>query len=173
MKKGTKTLLTTAAALGVITASASYFVAMADNYKQGENGEYSHGYEDNHKNKFKKSLRKMDSDGDGMLSREEFMAMMEGKGPFTKFDVNEDGVIEESDLEAYAAQKAQKMLEHLTTHLDENNDGKITQAEFDSHRDARFASFDSDDDGKLNRKEMREMIKARKAEYKNMRDLRG
>ncbi|QYX57919.1 calcium-binding protein [Roseovarius sp. SCSIO 43702] len=45
--------------------------------------------------------------------------------------------------------------------LDADGDGKITRAEMQAHRDARFAEVDSDGDGKLSAAELEARMKAR------------
>lgn len=54
-------------------------------------------------------LEKLDANGDGSVSKDEFMAAHEEK--FTEMDTNGDGVISKEELEARRAQWKEKMEE--------------------------------------------------------------
>lgn len=73
-----------------------------------------------------RKLLAMDTDGDGRISRAEFMAAAKpGKGDpaakFAKLDRNGDGVIDKSEIDARLAHQFRK--------LDVNGDGILTPAE--------------------------------------------
>jgi uncharacterized low-complexity protein len=47
-------------------------------------------------------------------------------------------------------------------HMDSDKDGKITKAEFDTHKDAMFRKMDANGDGSISKDEMQAAMKARK-----------
>ena len=76
------------------------------------------------------NLKEADKDGDGTLSREE--------------------------LEAHAlARIIERRANRMERRLDVNGDGTVTIEEIEKHRAKQFAALDRNDDGQLDRKEMR------------------
>ena len=76
------------------------------------------------------NLKAADKDGDGTLSREE--------------------------LEAHAlARIIERRANRMERRLDVNGDGTVTIEEIEKHRAKQFAALDRNDDGQLDRKEMR------------------
>src|SRR5215475_3787502 len=71
-----------------------------------------------------------DTNGDGVITREEFHAARERL--FVRLDRNGDGFIDKDDLSGRLAgrQKAQERLAELVTQLDKDGDGRVSRAEF-------------------------------------------
>ncbi|HWK55526.1 MAG TPA: EF-hand domain-containing protein [Hyphomicrobiales bacterium] len=119
-------------------------------------------------------FRSLDTDEDGWISHEEFMAT--GEVSWQRYDVSGDGVIgtEEQDPQAgdvtradgernydQALLDARRMLYLPSTHskrgtielYDADGDGAVTRAEFDAGREDTFARTDSNGDGRLDAQE--------------------
>jgi Ca2+-binding EF-hand superfamily protein len=101
-------------------------------------------------------LRRLDTDGDGRVSKEEY-----AHREFDQYDRNRDGVLDENDVPPRVA-KEQGPARRLKG-LDKNGDGKVTFAEFaDGPILDRFKSLDKDGSGYLERPEI-EAIAAKMA----------
>src|SRR4051812_30583965 len=71
-----------------------------------------------------------DTNGDGVVTREEFQAARERL--FGRLDRNGDGFIDADDLSGRMAgrQKSQKRLAELVSQLDKDGDGRVSKPEF-------------------------------------------
>jgi Ca2+-binding EF-hand superfamily protein len=100
-----------------------------------------------------------DTNGDGVITREEFHAARERA--FTKLDRNGDGYIDKDDLSGRLAgrQKAQERLAQLVTQLDQDGDGRVSKAEFVDGPTPLFDRADADHNGELSRDEVAAMKK--------------
>lgn len=116
------------------------------------------------------AFAKADTNGDGMVSRAEFLAAAGTE--FDKMDANHDGQLTEQEMVSFAkARRAKmaaehaawqrKMREEIFSRLDANHDGYLDQAEFDklaSHLRgedpvALFKRVDENGDGKISLEE--------------------
>ena len=81
-------------------------------------------------------FKKLDTDGNGTLSKEEF----------------------DAGMSKHHAKRFQKRQARMMEHLDANKDGKITQDEMGTHlQDRMMARLDADGDGRISKKEMKSM----------------
>ena len=88
---------------GMEPLSGGYMMLAEDKSPEGKCGEGKCG---GMKGKGKQCMTKMDADGDGNISREEFMKGHEVK--FDQIDANSDGVIDASERNAHMQQKKGK-----------------------------------------------------------------
>jgi Ca2+-binding EF-hand superfamily protein len=112
-------------------------------------------------------FRKLDTDGDGKVSRAEAAAQPRFAERFDTMDANRDGVIDRADREARGKQRRDEWF----AKADADKDGKLTRAEIDqadvqrrtefqqrmqARMDERFAAADKDRDGSLSREEVKD-----------------
>jgi Ca2+-binding EF-hand superfamily protein len=88
----------------------------------------------------------MDKDGDGKVSREEFMG---APAMFDRLDVNNDGSLSKDE-----AAEAPKIMADLLRAMDKDGDGKISREEFRGQPE-RFTQLDADKDGFISQAEIR------------------
>lgn len=102
-------------------------------------------------------LQRVDTNGDGAVSKDEMIAAREHA--FKKLDRNGDGVIDEKEIEGARdaiidrADAAQAMLGTRGRRMDTNGDGKVSEDEFRS-RTPLFDLADRNGDGKLSADEI-------------------
>jgi len=71
-------------------------------------------------------------------------------------DTDGDGVLSRAEIEAHSlAQLVKRTADRMERRFDFNRDGKVTLEEIERHRAKRFALLDANDDGQLDRREMR------------------
>jgi len=71
-------------------------------------------------------------------------------------DTNGDGTLDRAEIEAHALkQMVKRMADRMERRLDINGDGTVTLDEVEKQKAKEFAALDRNDDGKLDRKEMR------------------
>ncbi|MFC5385766.1 EF-hand domain-containing protein [Aquamicrobium segne] len=76
-------------------------------------------------------------------------------------DTNGDGTLDREEIEAHALkQMVKRMADRMERRLDINGDGTVTLDEIEKQKAKEFAVLDRNDDGKLDRKEMRAAHKA-------------
>jgi EF-hand domain pair len=94
-----------------------------------------------------------DSNGDGIITREEFVAA--GERAFARLDRNSDGYIDHGDMSGRLAarQNARDRLADLVAQLDKDGDGRISRAEFMDARTVWFDRADTDHNRVLSREE--------------------
>ncbi len=97
-------------------------------------------------------IERIDKDGDGKVSRDEFPGPSEH---FTQFDKDEDGYLDESELPDGPPPEngGNNQMGNHFSNLDKDNDGKISQDEFPGPSE-HFTEFDKDSDGYLVENEM-------------------
>jgi Ca2+-binding EF-hand superfamily protein len=113
-------------------------------------------------------ILRMDSDGDGQISREEFQLPAERRGPrfFEDADADGDGNISRDELLANLdqgadereAQRRERLLERFDR-MDADGNGVVERAEI---LDQTFARMDANGDGFVTEDEARSMHESRK-----------
>lgn len=107
----------------------------------------------------------MDANKDGILQPEELQAGTDGK--FKAADLNGDGVIspeeaqqavatfetDHQDMYGNQTERKGRELEQRLDKIDANEDGIISQAEYEAYYKERYTKLDKDGDGALNVKE--------------------
>ncbi len=123
-------------------------------------------YRRQQENKGKKSkLARLDTDGDGSISKEEFIAsrIKQIENRFLKLDKNKDGKL---TTDEFAKKKNQYAT--LFENIDANKDGKISNEEKDAALERLFNRLDQNQDQIVTEKEIKEgrKHKMRKPEIK-------
>jgi Ca2+-binding EF-hand superfamily protein len=95
-----------------------------------------------------------DTNGDGVITREEFHAARERL--FGRLDRNGDGFVDKEDLSGRLAgrAKAQERLAELVAQLDKDGDGRVSKGEFVDGPTPLFELADRDHDGVLSKEEI-------------------
>lgn len=95
---------------------------------------------------------KMDANDDGSVDLSEFSNMDRLK----EADKNGDGTLSQDEIEAMAMKRVvERQAQRMTKRLDVDGDGIVTIAEVEKQKGKRFALMDRNDDGKLEKSEMR------------------
>jgi len=112
-------------------------------------------------------MSKSDSDGDGLISLDEFHDF--DRGMFQRMDSNGDGVVTQDEIEMHMQEMQSKMtgrhsemqsrIEGHFTQADTNQDGMVTSEEAKS---AAFSRIDEDADGYLSSSELQNARQHRK-----------
>lgn len=112
-----------------------------------------------------KMIERRDTNGDGVVSFEEFQVPPRSEERFTRADANGDGKVTREELEATLNERSDGALERFEE-LDADDDGVITEAE---RKRAMFDRIDANGDGQLDAEELlqaqtsiREQMKARR-----------
>jgi Ca2+-binding EF-hand superfamily protein len=100
-------------------------------------------------------MEKLDTNKDGAISKEEFEAKRASE--FSEADADKDGTVTMAELSAYHEQKREERRQarerRMFERLDENNDGTVSEDEF--QKVGMFDRMDKNDDGKVTPDEMR------------------
>ncbi len=131
-------------------------------------------------------LARVDTNGDGLISKAEHRAMVEAR--FARMDADKDGSVEAGEGRKGMGKAKWKRggdrrgpggpggpggPAMAMKKADTNGDGAISRAEFDAQSAERFAKLDTNKDGKIDATEMQaQRDKARDA-MKKMRERRG
>jgi Ca2+-binding EF-hand superfamily protein len=101
-----------------------------------------------------KFLEGADTNGDGVITREEFKVARERA--FTRLDRNGDGYIDKDDLSSRLAgrRNALERLTQLVAQLDKDGDGRVSKTEFVEGPTPLFDRADTDHNGELSRDEV-------------------
>lgn len=94
-------------------------------------------------------LQKMDTNGDGRISLDEYVAAATAR--FKSIDTQNKGTIDAADIAASPAtiQRDEKIATAIVKHVDTSGKGYITQDDVVAAAQARFAKLDKNGDGKL------------------------
>lgn len=130
-------------------------------------------------------MARVDTNGDGLISKAENRAMVEAR--FARMDADKDGTVEAGEGRKSMGKGKGKWKRSgegrgpggpggpamAMKKADTNGDGAISKAEFDAMSAQRFAKLDTNKDGKIDATEMQaQRDKARDA-MKKMRERRG
>lgn len=104
-------------------------------------------------------ILRLDNDGDGRISREEFRPPEERRGPdiFAEADANDDGAVSRDELLTKIAEVETQRMEWATARfadMDSDGNGEVSM---DEARDYAFSRLDADGDGYVTDEEAREM----------------
>ena len=142
-------------------------------------------------------MARVDTNGDGMISKAENRAMVEAR--FARMDADKDGTVEAGEgRKGMGKAKWKRGGERpgpggpgmgpggpggpgmgaggpgkALAKLDTNKDGAISKAEFDAQSAERFAKLDTNRDGKIDATEMQAQHDKARAKMKKMRERRG
>lgn len=95
----------------------------------------------------------IDADGDGKVTREEVDAFHEGQ--LEKFDTDGNGSLNADEYVAMMEDFRRQMMLKSFERKDENGDGMLDKAEMGDRMDGMFERMDRNDDGVIEKDEMR------------------
>ncbi|WP_048646493.1 EF-hand domain-containing protein [Nitratireductor soli] len=122
--------------------------------------------------KMMRGMGRLDADGDGVISFEEFSGKRLER--LKSADTDGDGTLSASELQDYIAKReAERKVRRLTLMLDIDGDGTVTLAEIESQQKKRFALMDANDDGTLDQREMRRGFRQMAGERGGRHGMRG
>jgi Ca2+-binding EF-hand superfamily protein len=140
MRKSTKLALGFAALAGAV-ATAAYAAEAPGGWRM-------HGMHGNMR------LQKADTDKSGDITFEEFSAAMNGR--IENADANHDGKVTVEELAARLEKaRYERMAKRMIARFDTNGDGQLTEDEVQGRQKKLFALLDRNDDGKIEKSEMR------------------
>jgi hypothetical protein len=128
-------------------------------------------------------LARVDTNGDGLISKAENRAMVEAR--FARMDADKDGSVEAGEgRKGMGKGKWKRGAERrgpggpggpamAMKKADTNGDGAISRAEFDAQSAERFAKLDTNKDGKIDAAEMQAQRDKASYAMKKMRERRG
>ncbi len=128
-------------------------------------------------------MARVDTNGDGLISKAENRAMVEAR--FARMDADKDGMAEAGEARKGWGKrgegrggKAKGMRGGRgggagMMMADTNKDGAISKAEYDAQSAQRFAKLDTNSDGKIDATEMKAQHDKARAKMKKMRERRG
>jgi Ca2+-binding EF-hand superfamily protein len=101
-------------------------------------------------------MHKADADKSGDITFDEFSAAM--KNRLDAADTNHDGKITVEELAAQLEKaRYERMAKRMIRRFDTNGDGELTEDEVQGRQKKLFALLDKNDDGKIEKSEMRGM----------------
>ena len=114
----------------------------AEEAAKGERGDHRKGMR----------LARLDANKDGAIDLAEFTNIDRLK----KADANGDGTLSRDEITAMVEKaKTERKVERATRRLDVNGDGTVTLTEVEKQKAKRFAVMDRNDDGKIEKAELR------------------
>ena len=108
-----------------------------------------------HRGAFMERLKAADTNGDGMLSKDEAKALPHIAKNFDAIDANHDGQVTGDELHAFMQAKRGEFAKKGFATLDTNGDGKVSRDEFLAQASARFDRMDANKDGFLTPDELK------------------
>lgn len=115
----------------------------------------------------KARLEKMDTDGNGKISKAEAEAA--GAAHFAEFDSDGNGSVSFEEFQAQADKHHKMMLKHRFEKADKNNDGVLTADELGGRFANRFDKMDTDGDGEISSEERKNAHKMMRKHHKHDR----
>ena len=99
-------------------------------------------------------LEKSDTNGDGAISRDEFIAGRSAQ--FARLDRNKDGYFTDSDIPGIVKNRLppEMSVDSMKATFDANGDGKVSQSEFVNGPTAAFDRIDANGDNTVTRTEI-------------------
>ncbi|WP_018701226.1 EF-hand domain-containing protein [Amorphus coralli] len=99
-------------------------------------------------------IERLDTNGDGSITIEEFATV--GERPMARFDADGNGSITTDEIDdALVERMIERRRQHILDRFDLDADGTITAEEMQRQREKVFALMDRNDDGTVDAKEMR------------------
>lgn len=121
--------------------------------KSGKSGKSNKGKAYGHGENWDAFAKKFDANGDGKVSKEEFLAK---RPAFDRIDGNHDGAINADEVKAMpAVEKRGGSGQNFVARFDTDKDGKVTTAEYDAKRTTLFEKIDKNKDGVIEKSEFR------------------
>jgi Ca2+-binding EF-hand superfamily protein len=124
-------------ALGLASAASLVF---ADDSTTAPQPQGQHRHE-----KMMEKLHAADTNGDGLISRQEAAALPMLAKHFDEIDTNHDGQLSKDELKAYFKAKREQMAAAWFKKLDTDGDGRISKAEAQANAPRLAAHFDQID----------------------------
>jgi Ca2+-binding EF-hand superfamily protein len=114
-----------------------------------------------------KKLAKMDTNGDGQISRMEHSA--NAQRMFTSMDTNGDGAVTAAEMNAVKEEKDgyEMSATEKIKEIDNNGDGNVTAMEHATAADAKFDKMDTNRDGSLSKDELQAGHKMKKKDKRS------
>ncbi len=154
MTKTSKLMIGTAvvAVLGLVAIGAVSH-AHERGYGMRGYGGPAYGHGGGHGAPMMNMMERFDTDGDGKLTRAEIEA--ERAKRMAMFDTDKDGALSLDEFQPmWNDLMRQRMVQRFQRH-DTDGDGKITQAEIDRHMSRIMTWMDRNDDGMIDKSDMR------------------
>ena len=142
-----------ASIMSVAVASAFMVVNVA-NGQPNESASADARHESSHPPRPEKMFQRLDQDGDGRISFEEFEMRGNGRDRLKHADTDGDGNLSRAEMQAQVAEKAGRDAERANRRFDAgdlNKDDVITR---DEGRQAAFSKMDGNADGYISRDEL-------------------
>src|SRR4051812_38611466 len=108
-----------------------------------------------HRGAFMERLKAADTNGDGMLSKQEAAALPRIAERFDAIDANGDGQVTADELHAFMKAHHGGAAGRMFKSADANADGKVSRDEFMAQAAARFDRLDANKDGFLTPDELK------------------
>ncbi len=137
-----------------ISLIAALLLASSATLAIAADGPEGHG----HRGAMLERLKQADTNGDGMLNREEATALPMISKHFDEIDTNRDGQITMEELRAFHKAQAEKRHAAHWKKIDTDGDGRISRAEAQANAPRLFEHFDQIDangDGYITPDELR------------------